>query len=92
MTQPILPPLTIVIYREHFSDGAAVYVANCPELNVTSQGISEGQAQAMLHEAVLAWLEEASDEEVSLALREGSHAVAMLPLEINVPERASLVA
>lgn len=92
MTQFILPPLTAVIYREHFSDASAVYVASCPELHITSQGCSIDQAQLMLQEAVMAWLEEAADDEVLVALREGAQAVALMPLEINELARASLVA
>lgn len=80
-----LPPLTAVIIQERFSDGTPAFVARCPELGVSSQGVSVDHARAMLQEAVEAWLEEATPAAAEEALSEGGRAVALMPLEITAP-------
>jgi predicted RNase H-like HicB family nuclease len=82
--------LTAVVFEEvSLRDGAKIYVATCPELDVTSQGDSVEHARAMLQEAVELWLEVASPEQIEQALEEGSRAVALMPLGTRVPERVA---
>ena len=61
-----LPKLTAVIEKE-----GKWFVANCPELGVTSQGRSLEEAEAMILEAVELFLEEADDEEIKRRLNRG---------------------
>jgi predicted RNase H-like HicB family nuclease len=55
--------LTAVIERD-----GDVYVATCPQLDIASHGDSPEHARAMLIEAVEAWLEVASPEEIAESL------------------------
>jgi predicted RNase H-like HicB family nuclease len=82
MTQ--LPPLTAVIFEERSPrDGSLIYVATCPELDVTSQGDTIEHAREMLSEAVEGWLEAATAEQVQQSLEEGGRAVALMALDIE---------
>ena len=81
--------MTAVITCETFSDGTPAYVARCPELNISSQGTTIEDARANLQEAIEGFLEVASTEEIESALQEGGRAVALMVLEIEVPQTAS---
>jgi predicted RNase H-like HicB family nuclease len=63
---------TAVIHEEAFSTGEPVFVAQCLELDITSQGETKEEAFANVQEAVELFLEDASDEELNrrLASRE----------------------
>lgn len=91
MTQ--LPPLTAVMYEEIIQSGDFTgYVVRCPELGITTQGDTIEHAHAMLKEAVELWLECASPEQIETALSEGGRLVAMMPLEISVPQPEQVAA
>ena len=66
-----LPPLTALIHQEKLSDGSPIWVAHCPELDITSQGFSREEARTMLQEAIKGFLEVASVDEVEARLAEG---------------------
>ncbi len=57
------------------------FVAHCPELDIASQGENVEQARAMLAEAVVLFLETASEEEVIGRLHSE---VYISPLEVSV--------
>jgi predicted RNase H-like HicB family nuclease len=78
-----LPPLTSVVERED-----DWFVANCPELGVTSQGRTIEEAESMLQEAVELWLEVASEQEVEQRLSRG---VKVSRLELAHAEAAGLI-
>jgi predicted RNase H-like HicB family nuclease len=59
--------LTAVVQREE-----NLFVAQCPELGVVSQGTSRVEAIANLREAVEGLLEVADDAEIGRRLREGA--------------------
>jgi len=69
-----LPNLTAVIEKE-----GAMFVSQCPELGIASQGESRAEAYAMLAEAVSLWLEEAGAMEIRRRLRRGAR---VKPLEL----------
>ena len=80
--------MTAVITCETFSDGSPAYVARCPELGITSQGTTIEDARTNLQEAIEGFLEVAATDEIKSALQEGARAVALMALEIEVPQRA----
>jgi predicted RNase H-like HicB family nuclease len=61
-----LPRLTAVIERE-----GKWYVATCPELGVSSQGLTNEEAESMLQEAVELLLEDADEKEIRRRLNRG---------------------
>ncbi len=69
MTTLTLPALSALIHQEKLSDDSPIWVTQCPELGVTSQGFSADDARAMLREAVEGFLEDASPAEVEASLR-----------------------
>lgn len=79
MNTPILPPLSAVLQREELSNGAPMWVAHCPELDIASQGENVEEARAMLREAVELFLEVAGDDEIQRRLSQGGR---VLPLEL----------
>ena len=81
--------MTAIITCELFSDDSPAYVARCPELNLTSQGATIEESRANLQEAIEGFLEVASADEVEQALQEGGRAVALMALEIEVPQANS---
>ena len=74
-----LPTLSAVIEQEELSEGAPVWVARCPELDVTTQGFSIEHAHEMLREAVELVLEVASESEIQARLSRGAR---VLPLKL----------
>ena len=66
-----LPPLTLLLHEEKLSDGSPIWVATCPELDVTTQGFSIKHAQEMLREAIEGVLDVASDAEIEQRLADG---------------------
>lgn len=68
-----------VIHQENLSDGSPIFVAHCPEIDVTSQGESREQALTNLQEAVEGVLEVASPQEIEQRLRDGA---SVSPLEV----------
>ncbi len=70
---------TAIIHKESLSTGEAVFVAHCPEIDVTSQGATVDEARANLKEAVEGIFEVASPEEIARRLREGA---SVAPLEV----------
>ena len=68
---------TAVIQEEALSTGAAIFVAHCPEIDVTSQGETRPEALANLREAVEGVLEVADDAEIESRLREGAFVTAL---------------
>lgn len=70
-----LPPLTAVIEAED-----DWYVAQCPELGVSSQGKTIPEAEEMLREAVELLLEAADEKEISRRLNRG---VKVAPLTLQ---------
>jgi len=81
-----LPPLTALTHEEKLSDGSAVFVALCPELDVASQGSNLEEAKAMLLEAAECFLEDASTSEVEARLAKGFTPTAE-PLKIGSDSR-----
>lgn len=79
--------MTSVITCEVFSDGSPAYVAHCPELHITSQGTTIEDARANLQEAIEGFLEVATDDEIDTALQEGGRVVAMMAMDVEVPQR-----
>src|SRR5438128_3267501 len=79
-----LPKLTAVI--EPGEDG--LYVANCPELGIVSQGETPEHAEEMIKEAVELWLECADESEVHRRLNERK--VAIKELEVTHAQAARL--
>lgn len=71
-----LPPLTAIF--ETGEDGWIV--VTCPELDITTQGETMEQAEAMIKEAVELWLEGASDAEIEDRLSKRRVAVKSLEL------------
>lgn len=69
--------LTAIIERE--DDG---YVALCPQLDIASQGDSVAEARANLQEALEAFFESASPDEVQRRLR-GEVYVAQLEVAVE---------
>jgi predicted RNase H-like HicB family nuclease len=61
--------VTIEIWNESLSDGTTVYVALARELEVTSQGETFEDAQRNICEAVLVFLENASQPEIDQYLQ-----------------------
>ena len=70
---------TAIIHEESLSTGEAVFVAHCPEIDVTSQGATADEARANLKEAVEGVFEVASPEEIARRLSEGA---SVEPLEV----------
>ena len=70
---------TAVIHEEQFSDGSPAFVAHCPEIDVTTQGVTRDDAMANLREAVECVLEVASPSEIERRLRAGA---SVAPLEV----------
>ncbi len=68
-----------VIHQEELSDGSPIFVAHCPEIDVTSQGQSRDEAMSNLKEAVEGVLEIASPTEIERRLQAGAF---VAPLEI----------
>ena len=56
--------LTVQLHDEKLSDGKTVYVAECLELGIASQGDTVEQATQNVKEAVELWLEDASPKEL----------------------------
>jgi predicted RNase H-like HicB family nuclease len=70
---------TAIIHQESLSTGEPVFVAHCPEIDVTSQGTTAEEARTNLKEAVEGVFEVASPEEIAQRLREGA---SVAPLEV----------
>jgi predicted RNase H-like HicB family nuclease len=68
---------TAIIHEEALSTGEPVFVAACPELDVTTQGDTRDQAFANLQEAVELLLESASPAEIERRLRLGATVAPM---------------
>lgn len=64
--------LTAIIQRDELSDGAEMFLATCPELDVVSQGETSDEARANLQEAVEGLLQVADDAEIGRRLRNGA--------------------
>ena len=56
----------IVINREKLSDSSLVYVANCTNLGIASQGSTIEEAMKNIKEAITLYLEEQPDKYVEL--------------------------
>ncbi len=50
--------IEIVINKEKLSDGSPIFVAHCPTLSISSQGINVEEAKSNIKEAVELYLEE----------------------------------
>lgn len=61
--------VTVEIWTEQLTDGSDVFVALARELEITSQGDSIESAQKNVCEAVLAFLENASEAEIDQYLQ-----------------------
>jgi predicted RNase H-like HicB family nuclease len=68
--------LTAIIERE-----GAEFVSLCPELDVASQGATVADARANLREAVMLFLEHASEQELQERLPSEVH---VEPMEVTV--------
>jgi len=63
---------TAIVHQESLSDGTPIFVAHCPEIDVTSQGDTEAEAIANVREAVEGVLEVATPREIRERLRAGA--------------------
>lgn len=64
--------LTAITSRDVLPSGGRMFVATCPELDVTSQGETREEALSNLREAVEGFLEVADDAEVGRRLKDGA--------------------
>ena len=62
--------LDIVINKEKLSDGSPVFVANCTNLGIASQGESIEEAIKMIKEAIQLYLEEMPEKCEELEIQE----------------------
>lgn len=67
--------LTAVIERED-----DMYVANCPEVDVASQGKTIEEARANLLEAVELFFEMASPSEIQRRLKKETYVMSLMPV------------
>jgi predicted RNase H-like HicB family nuclease len=63
---------TAIVHQESLSDGEPVFVAYCPEIDVTTQGETESAAIMNLREAIEALLEVATEAEIEQRLSQGA--------------------
>jgi predicted RNase H-like HicB family nuclease len=87
--QPRKVRLTAIIYRELLSDGAPIYCALCPEVDVASQGDTVEEARAMLQEAVELFFECADDDEIERRFHEEIY-VTQFEVALSEPQAAAI--
>lgn len=63
--------LTAITWPEVLQDGSSMFVAQCPELDVTSQGETRAEALDNLREATQLLFEVADDSEIARRLKHG---------------------
>ena len=69
--------LTAIITRETLSDDSPIFVSQCPELDIVSQGETKTEALANLREAIELFFEVADDAEIGARLRNGATVSAL---------------
>jgi len=86
--------LTIEIEEEQLSNGDAVFVAQCLEFGIASQGESVQDALKNVKEAISLWLEIASSKEIDnykFALRRENSGKFKTQIEVPYGQSTSLI-
>lgn len=76
--------LTAILTPDELSDGTPMYMAQCPELDVTTQGETQKLALSNLNEAVALLLEDAELGEIKRRLQENTGRVSQLEIELPI--------